>query len=200
MKGTILITAFLIGGVLLGYAGWIPDFIIENECSTYVLYALLFTVGISIGADKELVSKLKGQKPSLLLIPVITIVGSLIGALVVVPFVAGRSVSDCLAVASGFGYYSLSSILITQYKGADLGVVALLSNIIREVSVLVFAPLMVRYFGKLAPICCGGATSMDSTLPIITRVSGNEFVLVAIIHGILVDFSVPFLVPFFCSL
>ena len=39
---------------------------------------------------------------------------------------------------SGFGYYSLSSIFITEYKGAELGTIALLSNISREIITLLF--------------------------------------------------------------
>ena len=41
---------------------------------------------------------------------------------------------------------------------------------------------------------------MDTTLPIITRYSGESLVIVSIFHGFCVDFSVPFLVTFFCSL
>ena len=45
-----------------------------------------------------------------------------------------------------------------------------------------------------------GATTMDTTLPIITRCSGQEYVILSLFHGFLVDFSVPFLVSLFCSL
>lgn len=111
-----------------------------------------------------------------------------------------RSLTDCLAVGSGFGYYSLSSIFITEYRGGELGTVALLANIIREILTLLAAPLLVRWFGRLAPISAGGATTMDTTLPVIMQASGQEFVVVSIFHGFLVDFSVPFLVTLFCSL
>jgi len=114
-------------------------------------------------------------------------------------FLKNRSLTDCLAVGSGFGYYSLSSILITQYKGAELGTIALLSNIIREVMTLLFAPWMVKYFGKLAPISAGGATTMDTTFPVIVRYSGKDYAIVSIYQGFIVDFTVPFLVTFFCS-
>lgn len=200
MIGSILIAIVLLGGAFLGYFRLLPTFLLENDWSMWALYLLLFAVGISVGSDKELSSKLRNQNPVLLLVPLITIVGTLIGVLLITPFVTGRSVAECLAVGSGFGYYSLSSILITGYKGTDLGVVALMSNIIREVTVLVFTPFLVRYFGKLAPICCAGATSMDSTLPVIIKSTGSEYVIIALIHGILVDFSVPFLVGFFCTI
>lgn len=64
---------------------------------------------------------------------------------------------------------------------------------------LLGAPLMVRWFGKLSPISSGGATTMDTTLPIITRTAGQDLVIVSLFHGFVVDFSVPFLVTFFCS-
>ena len=65
---------------------------------------------------------------------------------------------------------------------------------------LLAAPLLVRWFGNLAPISAGGATTMDTTLPIITRTAGQQFVVVSIFHGFVVDFSVPFLVTLFCSI
>ena len=73
-------------------------------------------------------------------------------------------------------------------------------SIIREIFALLGAPLFVRYFGRLSPICAGGATTMDTTLPIITRYCGKDLVFVSIFHGILVDFTVPFFVSFFCSM
>lgn len=106
---------------------------------------------------------------------------------------------DCLAVGAGQGYYSLSSIFITEFKGAELGTVALVANIAREIMALLGAPLLAMWFTKLAPISAGGATTADSTLPIITKICGEEFVVIAIVHGIVVDISVPFFVTLFCS-
>jgi len=59
---------------------------------------------------------------------------------------------------------------------------------------------MVRWFGRLAPISAGGATTMDTTLPIITRSCGQDYVILSLFHGFCVDFSVPFLVTLFCTL
>ena len=81
-----------------------------------------------------------------------------------------------------------------------MGTVALLANIMREIITLLGAPLIVRFFGKLAPISAGGATSMDTTLPVITRYSGDKYAILSIFHGFVVDFSVPFLVTLFCTI
>ena len=174
----------------------------------YVLYLLMFQVGLGIGSDSKLKQILKSLRPKLLLVPLATIVGTLTFTAMVSFLLSRWGLFDCLAVGSGFAYYSLSSILITQLKepligaqlAAELGTIALMANILRELFALLGAPLFVRYCGRLAPICAGGATTMDTTLPIITRCCGNELVFVSIFHGILVDFSVPFLVSFFCSL
>ena len=79
-----------------------------------------------------------------------------------------------------------------------LGSVALLCNVVREVIVLLGAPLLVRLFGSLAPIAAAGATAMDTTLPIISRACGPQYAPVSIYSGMVSDFSVPFLVTFFC--
>ena len=81
----------------------------------------------------------------------------------------------------------------------ELGTIALMANIMREIMALLGAPLFVKYFGRLSPICAGGATTMDTTLPVITRYSGKDLVFISIFHGIIVDFTVPFFVSFFCS-
>ena len=198
MKGSIIIVGFFILGIVCGLMGWLPS--LDDNLSFLTLCALLFCVGMTVGNNTTLLKSFKRLDPRLMLLPLMTIVGTLAATAVAALGLPHRSLSDCLAVGSGFGYYSLSSILITQYRGPDLGTVALLANIIREVITLLGAPLMVRWFGPLAPISSGGATTMDTTLPIITRTSGEDFVILSLFHGFLVDFSVPFLVSFFCSL
>ena len=198
MKGSLIIVGFFILGIVCGLMGWLPSF--DDNLSFLTLCALLFCVGMTVGNNTTLLKSFKRLDPRLMLLPLMTIIGTLAATTVAALGLPHRSLSDCLAVGSGFGYYSLSSILITQYRGPDLGTVALLANIIREVITLLGAPLMVRWFGPLAPISSGGATTMDTTLPIITRTSGEEFVILSLFHGFLVDFSVPFLVTLFCSL
>lgn len=198
MKGSLIIVGFFILGIICGLMGWLPS--LDDNLSFLTLCALLFCVGMTVGNNTTLLKSFKRLDPRLMLLPLMTIIGTLAATAVAALGLPHRSLTDCLAVGSGFGYYSLSSILITQYRGPDLGTVALLANIIREVITLLGAPLMVRYCGPLAPISSGGATTMDTTLPIITRTSGEDFVILSLFHGFLVDFSVPFLVSFFCSL
>lgn len=198
MKGSLIIVGFFILGIVCGLMGWLPP--LGGNVSFLTLCGLLFCVGITVGNNTELLKNFRQLDPRLMLLPLMTIVGTLASTAISSLALPGRSLTDCLAVGSGFGYYSLSSILITQYRGPELGTIALLANIIREVITLLGAPLLVRYFGPLAPISAGGATTMDTTLPIITRTSGEDFVILSLFHGFLVDFSVPFLVTFFCEM
>lgn len=200
MKGGLIIVGFFVLGALCGVYHLIPYDFTQSKLSFYALCALMFSVGVSVGNDPQTLRNFRSLNPRLIFLPVMTILGTLAGCAVVSLFLSHRSVTDCMAVGAGFGYYSLSSIFITEYKGPELGTIALLSNITREIITLLFAPLLVRWFGNLAPISAGGATTMDTTLPIITRYSGQSFVVVSIFHGFVVDFSVPFLVTLFCSI
>ncbi len=200
MKGSLIILSFFAAGLLLGVFRWFPAELLHLNFSFYVLCALMFSVGISIGNDPNSFNQFRSLNPRLIFLPMMTIVGTFLGVLAASIFLKNRSITDCLAVGSGFGYYSLSSILITQYKGVELGTIALLSNIFREVITLLLAPWMVKFFGKLSPISAGGATTMDTTFPIIVRNSGKDYAILSIYHGFIMDLSVPFLVTFFCSL
>ena len=199
MKGSLIIVGFFALGVACGLADVLPD-LSQTDISFYALCALMFCVGISVGSDPQTLNSFRALSPRLALLPVATILGTLAGTAIISLLLQERTPADCLAVGSGFGYYSLSSIFITEYRGAELGTVALLANICREIITLLAAPLLARWFGPLAPISAGGATTMDTTLPIITRTSGQQFVVVSIFHGFLVDFSVPFLVTLWCSM
>ncbi len=199
MSGSLLILAFFGAGVGLARLGLIPRYFMEHDVTLYVLWLLMLLVGLSIGADRRLGEILRTLRPRVLLLPLATTVGTFAGVAAASLFLA-YSLADCLAVGAGFAYYSLSSIFITQYKGAELGTVALLSNILREILTLVGTPLLVRLLGPLAPISCGGSSTMDTTLPVIARYAGREWIFISIVHAMILDFSVPFWVILFCSL
>ena len=201
MKGSLIIIGFFVLGTLCGVSHLIPiDIVMDSRISFYALCALMFSVGLSVGNDPQTLKNFRSLNPRLVFLPIMTILGTLAGSAAVSLILTHRSLTDCLAVGSGFGYYSLSSIFITEYKGAELGTIALLANISREILTLLAAPLLVRWFGNLAPISAGGATTMDTTLPIITRTAGQQFVVVSIFHGFVVDYSVPYLIILFCSI
>ncbi|MBU1355739.1 MAG: lysine exporter LysO family protein [Candidatus Edwardsbacteria bacterium] len=196
MKNSLIIVGFFALGVILAVTSLVPEAIIRIDLSAYALYILMFLVGIGIGADRKAWEILKNARLKIVLVPLTVIIGTLMGVSFISVFLKDINLRESLAVGAGFGYYSLSSIFIGQISGQALGVVALISNISREIITLLGTPLLVRYFGKLAPIASGGATSMDTTLPIITKFTGKEYAIISVFSGVVLTILVPFLVTF----
>ncbi|MBS3806906.1 MAG: lysine exporter LysO family protein [Bacteroidales bacterium] len=195
MKNTLIILLFFLAGLLAGIYSLLPDIFSGDRVTLYVLYLLLFLVGVGVGANKHTLKLLRSVNLRIFLIPLSVIAGTLLGTMVYAMFDDSLTLRQCWAVGSGFGYYSLSSVLIKEIAGESLGVIALLSNIIREILTLVLSPLLSRLFGPFAPISSGGATSMDTTLPIITRSVGTEYAAISVFSGLVLTLLVPFLVP-----
>ena len=199
MKGSLIIVAFFAAGILCGRADVLPQWVSSSTVSMTALCALLLCVGMGIGSNPDMKSEFRSLNPRVALLPLATILGSWAGAAIAF-LVLQRTITDCLAISSGFAYYSLSSIFLTEYRGIELGTIALVANLVREAITLLGTPLLARIFGPLAPISTGGATTMDTTLPIITHTCGQRFTILAIFHGFIVDFTVPFLVTFWCMM
>ncbi|MBQ3059090.1 MAG: lysine exporter LysO family protein [Desulfovibrio sp.] len=199
MGGSLLILLCFCSGLVLARLELVPHWLLQDDVVLWLLWLLMLLVGLSIGSDRRLGEILRTLRPGVLLLPLATTIGTFAGSAIAALFLS-YTLAECLAVGAGFAYYSLSSVFITQYKGAELGTVALLANILRELITLLATPLLIRLLGPLAPISCGGASTMDTTLPVIARYCGREWVFISIAHAMVLDFSVPFWVMFFCSL
>lgn len=167
--------------------------------TTVALNILIFFVGIDIGMNKHIFKDLKKHGYVLLLIPLSIIVGSLIGG-----YFAGLffdySYNLSLSVSAGFGWYSLSGILLSKLHSAEIGAIAFLTNVFRELITVMTIPLIAKYLNDYTTIAPAGATSMDSTLPIISRYTNPEIVVVSFFNGAVLSALVPILVPFLYAL
>ena len=206
MRDSLIVFVFFAVGVALGYADAVPTWLLDPDLPMIILSVMVVLVGLGLGPAT---------------ICTICCARST-GGCSCCRFVRSSapcsfrrsacwcsgisSLTDCLAVGSGFGYYSLSSVLIADLKSATLGVqgaaelatVALLANVVREMIALFGMPLFARWGGPLAPISVAGVTSMDVCLPSIARYSGSDLVPLAILHGIVLEVCVPILVGAFC--
>ena len=194
MKSSFIILCCFITGILLAYYRYVPDIFLTYDYSNYILPVMMFFVGIGIGGDiKSLYVPIKKYKLKIILIPLATIFGSIIITALISPLF-DITTKETIAIGSGFGYYSLSAIFLNKLAGYEIGIMALISNMTREITALLFIPILARYCGKLAPISAAGATSIDTTLPIIAKSCGEQFIVISIFHGILVDISVPIII------
>lgn len=195
MTGPWMLLAVFSAGTGAAWFGLLPKVLLASEFPLYALYVLLFLVGLGIGSDTKALSAILRLHFKTLLIPAAVVVGSLVGAGLMGAALWDMSWRQGMAVGAGFGYYSLSSVLISQIEPGGLGVVALMSNILREVLTLISAPLLVKWFGQVSPVVSGGATAMDTTLPIISRYTSPEMAMTAVVSGVILSMLVPILIP-----
>jgi uncharacterized membrane protein YbjE (DUF340 family) len=200
MKHTGLIILFFTIGLLLGLYASLPESISGNKMTLYTLYLLLFLVGIGVGSTKNILKLLRSVSWRIFLIPGSVIFGTFMGTFVYAMLDSSLSLRSCWAVGAGFGYYSLTGVLVKEIAGEGLGIIALLSNLLREVLTLIFTPLLAKYFDKTGPVSAGGATTMDTTLPVITRYIGTEYVAISVFSGMILSLLVPFIVPWVLGL
>lgn len=198
MKKPGILLILVILGSFAGYILPAVSLIADGSLSTSILYALLFIIGMQMAGSGDQLGKMLMQ-PTVLLIPLVTIVGTLVGSLSLLVF-SGMTVGKALALGSGFGWYSLSGVLITDLGDPVLGAAAFLSNLFRETIAFLAIPLL-RLTGRYeSGIGISGATSMDVTLPVIEDTWGSRVIPVAVAHGAILSFLVPFLVPLCMSI
>ena len=190
MKESFIIRLFFCAGVLLGRLDVLPSAIAESDAVTWIVYLMLAAVGMGLGFDVRAWRILRELKGWVLAVPAVIILGTAAGAIGAWLLLNDMSLRDVLAVAAGFGYYSLSSMLIAREADASLASMALLANMTRELAALVFAPLLVRLAGGLGPLAAAGAAS-DTCLSVIIRTSGERNAILAVFSGMLITVLVP---------
>ena len=196
MFATARILACFVAGMVFARWHLLPEFLYASTLVEFALWLLVFVVGISLGAEFKAFSIMREMPWLLLGIPLLTIAGSLAGGAMAALVLPDFSVKEATIVASGLGYYSLSSLLVEQAGHSQLAAVALLSNIFRELSGIVFAPFLARKVGVLATAAVAGSPALDTCLPGIARYSGERAAIAAVFSGMVLTLAVPFLVTF----
>lgn len=193
----------IIISVIIGILGGLffkNGFILENVDSfiSLGLFLLLFFVGMDIGNNNEVFNQLKNMSKKILLLPIITILGSLIGGAIASYFIS-LSLGESIAISSGMGWYSFSAIELSKIN-AHLGGVAFLSNVLRELSAILFIPFIAKKIGSYESVATAGATAMDSVLPVINKSNPPDVAIIAFYSGLVITIIVPILVPSVVSL
>jgi uncharacterized membrane protein YbjE (DUF340 family) len=194
-KEPALLLSVVAAGFVIGLA--LPELsgLDLSSITSWILDALLFFIGTQFSQSGL---SLKGVflKPETLALPLATAAGSLGAGLLLVPLF-GLAPGKALALAGGFGWYSLSGVLISDLGDPALGSVAFLANMVRESIALVAIPFLAGTRLPELAIGVGGATAMDVTLPLIEQSAGAEFVPASFASGALLSLAVPLIVPLF---
>lgn len=184
-------------GMIIGYL--LPaDYMPPENTMTALLMILILLVGIGLKGSgitlKEVLLNRRGVEMS-----IIFTLSVLVGGLIFALLFTDVSWAKGLALASGFGWYSLSAIVMTDAYGAVWGSVALFNDLVREFFALLFIPVFMRKYPSAA-VGLGGATSLDFTLPIIQQSGGLKVVPLAISFGFIINIVSPVLMVFFSAL
>ncbi|RPD94410.1 lysine exporter LysO family protein [Candidatus Pantoea deserta] len=189
----------LCGVVVLGFLTGLTQLAFLRHASTaseYALIFLLFLVGVQLRGSgmtlRQILLNRRGMMVSVAVLLSALLGGALAAALLGLPLNTG------LALASGFGWYSLSGILMTEAFGPVVGSAAFFNDLIRELVAIMLIPgLIARHRSSALGLC--GATAMDFTLPVLQRAGGNEIVPAAIVHGFVMSLLAPLLIAFFSA-
>ncbi len=234
----------LLGGIACGMTGLDENVVVSWITSNkdMILYLLMFLVGISIGFNQGIVSKIKEYHIKIFVIPLGIVIGSILGGIAgglltgmplgestaiasglgwyskeyhikifVIPLgivigsilggiagglLTGMPLGESTAIASGLGWYSLSGVTIGNLAGAQAGSIAFLSNLLREIFSFFSIPWISKKLNYYTCIAPAGATSEDTTLPMMIRYTNEETVVLSVFNGVICSAMVPFLISF----
>ena len=189
----LLMVLALILGLMYGLFGL--DFAFLNlisENTDMVLYILMFSVGISIGMQKGIFSKIREYHLKIFIIPIGIIIGSLLGG-VICSLILKMPIGYGTAITSGLGWYSLAGVTLSNLVTAEIGSIAFMSNLMREMFSFVLIPFLAVHFNYYTCIAPAGATSEDTTLPLMLKYTDEETVVLSVFNGVICSMMVPFL-------
>lgn len=192
---TWFVVVAILFGVIMG-RWFIPDYLAGyiDPVTTLALCVMLVGIGIDIGSKKETWRKIWEMGIRVFLVPLLVAAGSLAGASAG-GWLLGMPLNESTAIGAGFGWYSLSGVLLSKIYSVEVGALAFLTNVAREVIAILIIPVLASKYGGAVAVAPGGATTMDTTLPLIARVTDPETAIIALVNGLVLSSMVPVLVP-----
>jgi uncharacterized membrane protein YbjE (DUF340 family) len=173
----------LLAGFALGHVLPIPS----TTAIPYVLYILLALVGFDLILTRE---GLRG-----VWVPLTAATVGAIGAAAVVVVVAGVPATAGFSTSLGFGFYSLAGPLVAARLGSALGLLAFLTNFLREQLTMLLAPYLGPRLRGAGLASLGGATAMDTTLYFVTRYGDERAGSLALATGIVLTVAASIVLP-----
>jgi uncharacterized membrane protein YbjE (DUF340 family) len=190
----LYLSAVILGfflAITLNYKITQIDFIVN-----FILYILLFIIGQQL-RQQEVKLKQIFINARALKIALVSMGASWVAGLIAAMFL-GLSWNMGLAMSSGFGWYSLSGILVGQLGQPEMGAAVFFIDLLREMLAVLFIPMLVRVNTEL-PIGYSGATAMDFTLPVLKNVLPKKDIILCIVSGFILSMATPIFIPIWMS-
>jgi uncharacterized membrane protein YbjE (DUF340 family) len=181
------ISLALLGALLVGFGIGRIVTVPTAPAITGALYVLLALVGFDLTLRWE---GLKG-----LWVPLTAAVGAALVSALVFALAARASLAVSLATSLAFGWYTLAGPLVAARAGAVLGLLAFLTNFLRENLTMLLSPYLGRRLRGAGLAALGGATSMDTTLYFVTRFGEKEAASLSLATGLLLTLAASLILP-----
>ncbi|MEB3773515.1 MAG: lysine exporter LysO family protein [Desulfurococcales archaeon] len=187
---TLASLALLTLGYVAGYHGIIY---IGEDMFTATLYMLILLAGMAIGME---VQSIKESGRSIL-------IGSLMALSVILSGIAsglmlsrlfGIDARIASAIGAASGWYSLVGPMVSSIDPI-YGVSSFIANILREILHIILYPVLSRCCSTAA-VSLGGATTMDTGLPVIALYGRREDPVIALIQGGLITLTAPIILTY----
>ncbi|HQQ19789.1 MAG TPA: lysine exporter LysO family protein [Exilispira sp.] len=194
-KGEIISVSINILAILAGFGVFfiVPEIsrTLLDRISSYILYILVYFVGVDLGRN---IIKLKSQKLDLksFLLPVESILVTFFAGFLF-SLIFRKNIVESEIIYAGLGWYSLSSVMLSVKGFELLAILSFIHNVCREIIAILSSPFVARIDPHL-PILLGGATSMDVMLPFVQKFSGQSFTLKSFYSGAVCSFVVSFFI------
>lgn len=192
---SLKLIAIVLVGLLIGYISP-SNYQLPNHSTYFILVVMIFLVGVQLARSGITIRQVILNKQGIYT-ALIMVLSSLIGGMLSALWL-GQPIIQGLAISSGLGWYSLSSVIINDAWGAFWGSIAFFTDLSREIiSLFIIPALIIKY--RSTAIGIAGATALDCTLPIIQRSGGIELVPLAISFGFITNIIPPVLLMVFTS-
>ena len=194
LRNTFTILGIVAAGMLIGaliilkrLPGILGAFDIVSYYTLVVLLCILmFFVGLDLGGSDTVIESIRKAGYRVILFPIATMIGTMIAGIAAC-LVMGFSLREGSAICIGFGWYTYAPIVIAsagqQYMIASA--VSFMHNVIREVTGIIFIPLVAKKIGYMESTGVPGIAAMDVCLPIVERSCGPNMVVYAFATGLI---------------
>ena len=197
--GSLLNISYAFIALAIGY-GLSELFVFMNlqihVSSWYLLLLFMLLIGLDLAYSPLDRSWLNWK---ILLVPVGCIIGSVLGAVMCSLMINNISLKDLIMLSQGYGFYSMTGIVVTELKNAHLGSIALMNDLFREIFAILFM-YMIGWRYPRSAISSAGATAMDVTLPMVKQACGNDFIPHAMVSGFVLSILAPIAVSILAAL
>jgi len=185
---SVALLAALVGGYAVGKFVAFP----ASASIPYALYVLLALVGFDL--------RFRWRSLGRVWVPIVSASAAAVTAGLVFAVASGTALSISLATTLAFGWYTLAGPLVVARAGAALGLLAFLTNFLRENLTMVLSPVLGRRLRGPGLAALGGATAMDTTLYFVTRFGDEESASLALASGLVLTLAASLLLPLVLAL